>query len=247
MKSTVWVLMLSAITFGIGWTSSKIAGEVPSTPGSEVGPRKGEPSFFRGSRGDGGRGGSRFPFAGSADEFAEKLQLDSTQQERLAGLLAESARRIREHEESIFTIKSETRSGMLELLTDTQRVRLDELFAARIRKHSEENIAAAAAWFRENVPSVNAEVLSGVESALADYEAGKGQYMSREYCGDRAEGDVDRVSVEDLRARRDERLSALVGADVLERYLSARPSRWKGGRPSAPKVDEGSDAENHRE
>jgi len=237
MKSTVWVVMLSVITFGIGWTSSRIADDVQSAvdsvdPGAGGGPPwkhgRGEGGRGQGGRGEGSRG-SRFPFAGSADEFAEKLELDPAQQDRLAELLAESARRIREHEDSIYAIKTETRSGMLDLLTDAQRVRLDELFAERIRKRSEEHVASALAWFRANVSDLSADTLEGVEAAFVEYEDGKRQYISREYCGGEGEDD-ERISIDELRAARDERLSALVGADVLEQYQASRSSRWRGGR-----------------
>lgn len=232
MRTTVWAFLLAAITFGIGWTSSQLM----TDPAPAAGPSETTTGRWpgRGPGGPGGPGGFGGPGMGSADQFADALALDPAQRERLATLLDDSARRIREHEESIFSIKADTRRGMIDLLTDAQREELDRLFAERMAKRSVAHVKESIDWFRRNT-ELGDQPLASVEAALTEYESAKGLVLSRMFCERDAEP-IDRDdAIDRLRQERDARLEAVLGAELLgkyreERYREDRSSRRFGGR-----------------
>lgn len=227
MKSSLWLLVLLAAVFGIGWQSSRLSARdaAPTLVKNDRDPRG---SF-------GSRGGSPFgnPFFRSPEQLAEELAMDSAQRAALESILAESARAISEHSDAIHEVKERARRDVLAILTSDQRGTLERKYDDMLERRSKETIANSLEWLRTNA-TLDATTLARAESILTEYEAQKRELM-RPYCGPTAidrgnESELD-DAVDELRAVRDGRVAEFLDAATLERFRTD-VSRWRGRGPS---------------
>ena len=230
MKSLGWSSLLLALVFVIGWKSSSLASRAdvgPSMTSSQVGDSQ---RGSRRGRGPFGRGGSLLL---SAEEFVDELGFTDAQREKLAAIMDDTSRRIREHEDHIWKLKLESRERVLGLLTDEQTERMREVLEERFRAHMEERVLAAVEWFRGQ-PELSADQIARVEEVLGEHESAKRSLYSGFFALDADETQPDHESFgrrkSELYRERDERLRSIVGEELVEKFGEQRRS----GRRSRP-------------
>lgn len=233
MKSLAWLLLLSGLVFGIGWKSSSLA-----RSGMLDGGPAGLP-HFEGSGDPADRGHHRGPLLGSAEEFADQLDLSVDQRAALAALVSATTESIRNHEKAIWELRNEGRRKIHDLLTEAQSTRLSQLLEERFQTFVREQIGSQVEWFRQQVPAPEVAQLTAIEAIITAYEDGKrvlfggpgGAPEGGSLPEDgRERGEVD-TRLADMRRERDERLRPLVGDEILERFQTLR-RRGGGRRPS---------------
>ncbi|MBK6940416.1 MAG: hypothetical protein IPH13_09480 [Planctomycetes bacterium] len=228
MKSVVWVGVALAVTFGIGWQSSRLVAH-DGTP-SEHG---------RGNRG--GERSRRFEGPlGPPQHFLDELGLDDAQRARIDTLIAESAAAMDAHEDSMRELMDRTREQVLAVLTAQQRERLDAMIEEVFAKRRRERVESDLAWFAKNT-ALSSTALADVERVLTDYENGKSALFQPK-CADgkpsnlRPDDAAIDAAIDALRRTRDERMGAIVDAPTLERFRteSSRSRRGFGGPSGGP-------------
>lgn len=225
MKSVVWVGVALAVTFGIGWQSSRLVAH----------------DATESEHGRGGRGGERSrrfdgPL-GPPQHFLDELGLDDAQRTRIDTLIAESAAAMDAHDASMRDLMNRTREQVLAVLTAPQRERLDAMIEEVFAKRRRERVEADVAWFAKN-STLSSTALAEVERVLTDYENGKSALFQPK-CADgkpsnaRPDDATIDAAIEALRRTRDERMGALVDAPTLERFRTESPRSRRGyGGPS---------------
>jgi Spy/CpxP family protein refolding chaperone len=220
MKSSLWVGVLLAAVFGIGWQSSRLAANSGS-PTAERPSRNDGSSDFGGRRGGSSFGGT---FFGSPEQLAEELELDAAQREKLDAILEESTRKIAEHGESIHALKEQTRRDVLALLTAEQRATLERKYDEAMERRSRESVERDVEWLRANA-GLATEGLARVETILSQYETDK-RALLRPNCGPEAEWKKPDESawngVRELREKRDAALAEQIDPAMLSRFHDER-------------------------
>lgn len=238
MKSFVWVAVALAVTFGIGWQSSRLAAHDAAPDESS---RSGRGGGERSRRFDG-------PL-GPPQHFLDELGLDDAQRARIDALVAESAAAMDAHEASMRDVMDRTREQVLAVLTVPQRERLDAMIDEVFAKRRRERVDADVAWFAKNT-ALTGDALTRIERVLTDYESGKSAlFQPKCVDGKPVRARPDDAAIDALRRTRDEGLSGLVDAPTLERFRSesGRSRRGPGGPPggSIGGSPRGSSAEHH--
>lgn len=234
MKSVLWAGVALAVTFGIGWQSSRLAAD-DAMPSEQRSGRSGErPRRFDGP-------------LGPPQHFLDELGLDDAQRARIDALVKDSAAAMEAHEDSMRDVMDRTREQILAVLTTEQRERLDAMIDEVFAKRRRERVESDVAWFAKNT-TLAADALARIERTLTDYEAGKSA-LFKPKCTDgdasskRLDEDAIDASIDALRKTRDEQLGAIVDAPTLERFRSEswRSRRGFGGPMGGPSRGSGPD------
>jgi Spy/CpxP family protein refolding chaperone len=230
MKTQTWIVILSLLVFGVGYTLGIITVRIVS--GSTEGPRIDRrdshgPRPDRGKR-RGDRNGAMGPYLGSVQKFADELGLSDEQREKLRDLIEQTTEEVTRHERSISDLVLETRAKVDELLTDEQRDRLEELIQDSMRRYTEERIEGMVEWFRTEI-GLEEDDLARVRGILEGYYEETGRYF-REHRRENRWPDHKEIeaSLAEMREARDAELKSYVSDRDLDRFRSVWGSRRRG-------------------
>jgi len=212
MRSTRWTLVLLVLVFCIGWTTRVVS----EGRGGPAWRERSGPRAWKMTRGGG-------PLLHTIDQFASELELTDQQELALSAITTRTSDTIRQHEKAIWDTMHQARPHVLEILTEPQRARLDELVDEHWKNRRDQKVSQVIERLRQE--GIDTATLDQIETVLAEYEQGKSTVFvslrERESWPEESElaAEMDR-----LRTQRNQGLSRYLSAEQMER-LDQRP-RW---------------------
>ncbi len=217
MKQT-WILVLALLMFGVGFLVGVITLQI--VEGSSP-TRKSDRHRSKGHHRPGT--GS---LLGSVQGFASELELSDEQESRLEAMLSEATTEVKRHEQAVSEYLFSQRQRVDELLTEDQRQSLEQLVDEKWASYRREKVQRMKEWF-ESETELGSDQVAQVEIVLRASEERKGECFR---ALKRDKGFPSRVELEngleDVHARRDEKLLSLITLAQLEEFKKV----WCSGR-----------------